>query len=242
MDRLRGNVDCLLIISAVDPSGGAGAIADVRVARALNFYPCLAVTALTYQNTCRISGIYMLPEDVVRSQVKSILEDVEISCVKIGACAGGYLLDLDVEPVVYDPVLKATVGYELTSLEDCLKVAEISTVITPNESEARSMCEALSLRCTDVEDMTLKLAEELGCSVVVTGKVDFVCDGRRVVKIEGEHTGLDLHGTGCVYSTALACYLVKNDLFRAAKLAKDFVSRAARNPVYVGNCRPVLSV
>ncbi len=235
----------ILIISALDPSGGAGAVADVKTARALGFYPCLAITALTYQNTCRISGIYEIPVDVVKSQTLAVLEDVDILCVKVGACAREEFLDvlggLEVE-IVYDPVIRATVGFELTSLDDCLGVAEVSTVITPNESEAELLCRALSLKCEGAEEMAMSIAEALECSVVVTGKVDYVCDGKKVVEVRGKHTGVEVHGTGCVYSTALACYLVENDFFKAAKLAREFVSEAAENPVYAGKCKPVVNV
>ncbi len=235
--------EVILIVSALDPSGGAGAVADVKTARALGFYPCLAITAVTFQNTCEVSGVLRLESEAVRSQIRAVAEDLKLSCVKVGACARKEFLEgFDFECIVYDPVIRATVGGELTPVEECVRIAEISSIITPNRYEAELMCRFLSIECGSDAEMAKALSRELGCSVIITGRSDVVCGGGRVEVVEMEHSGVDVHGTGCVYSTALACYLSKTDLFEAARLAREFVSRAAKNPLHVGKCRPVVNV
>ncbi|HSQ08995.1 MAG TPA: bifunctional hydroxymethylpyrimidine kinase/phosphomethylpyrimidine kinase, partial [Burkholderiaceae bacterium] len=41
----------ILTIAGVDPSGGAGSLADVKTISALGGYACAVITALTAQNT-----------------------------------------------------------------------------------------------------------------------------------------------------------------------------------------------
>ena len=236
--------DAILIISALDPSGGAGMSADIKTAHALKFYPCPVVTAVTYQNTCKITGIFRIPE--VERQVSSVVEDVEVSCVKAGACAKvDYLKCAEKAGItgikVYDPVLRASVGYSLTPLKDAVKLASESDVITPNREEAAEICRYLGVECGEAEEICEVIHDHLGCKVVVTGVVDVAYDGRKFEKFEGKHSGEEVHGTGCVFSTALACYLVTHSFFDAVKKAKAFVSRAALNSLDVGRCKKVVN-
>ncbi len=234
-------VRLVLLLAALDPSGGAGIAADVKTAHSLGYFPLSVVTAVTYQNTCEVRGVSLLESDIVIKQIEAVLDDVNVSWMKAGACVKAEYLDFGLK-VVYDPVLRATVGHELTDVEESIKAAEKSYVITPNREEAKAMCSYLGQKFSGIEEVCEILHEELGCAVVVTGVEDLVYDGKRIERIKAEHSGLDVHGTGCVYSTALACFLQENDLFTAARMARTFVRKAAENPVYVGKCRPVVNV
>jgi hydroxymethylpyrimidine/phosphomethylpyrimidine kinase len=61
-----GNV---LTIAGVDPSGGAGVLADVKAISAQRAFACAVVTALTAQNTSTITGIHAVPAAFVRAQI-----------------------------------------------------------------------------------------------------------------------------------------------------------------------------
>ncbi|HYX41148.1 MAG TPA: bifunctional hydroxymethylpyrimidine kinase/phosphomethylpyrimidine kinase, partial [Pyrinomonadaceae bacterium] len=74
----------VLTIAGLDPSGGAGIIADVRTFSAFGCFPTAAITSLTFQNTTGISGAAHQPAEVVRAQVLPLIEDFRIACVKIG--------------------------------------------------------------------------------------------------------------------------------------------------------------
>ncbi|AEA47961.1 bifunctional hydroxymethylpyrimidine kinase/phosphomethylpyrimidine kinase [Archaeoglobus veneficus] len=233
----------ILIIAALDPVGGAGVIADVKAAKVLGFYPCVALTAITYQNTCRITGVFQMPDDVLRRQIDSVVEDVELSAVKIGVSKAFEVPEAEVK--VLDPVLKATVGYELGSKKDCEKLAEQCDVITPNAYEAEQLS---GIGVKSIEDAKLAakiIAGKFGCSVVVTGVdgVDVAYDSSNDTfhLVAGEHTGMEVHGTGCVYSTALACYLVDFSFEEAAIKAREFVASAAKRALRVGRCLPVVN-
>ncbi len=230
----------ILIVAALDPSGGAGVVADVKTAKALGFYSCVALTAITYQNTCEIKGVFQMPEEVLKNQIDAVLEDIELSAIKIGVSKAFDVPETGVR--VLDPVFKATVGHTLGEKRDVERLAEQCDVITPNAYEAE---EISGIKVESVEDARLAakaIAEKFGCSVVITGVdgVDVAYDGEFHL-VTSEHTGMEVHGTGCVYSTALACYLVDSSFKGAVVKAREFVASAARKAVRVGRCLPAVN-
>jgi len=61
-------------------------------------------------------------------------------------------------------------------------------------------------------------------------------DGRRKWLRGEKLVSRATHGTGCAYSTSLACELVAgHDAMEAARLAKDFVAEAIRRADTIGN-------
>ena len=103
--------------SGLDPSGGAGLIADTRVVTQLGGRPVGVVTALTIQNTTGILGAHACDPEVVGQQLTFLLTDVEVRAVKVGmlgtaevAKAIANALHLTNAPVVWDPVAAPSRG------------------------------------------------------------------------------------------------------------------------------------
>ena len=80
----KSTIKNVLTIAGVDPSGGAGVLADVKVMSALGTYACAVVAALTAQNTRTVSAVLPVPADFVAKQLETLFEDVSIDAVKIG--------------------------------------------------------------------------------------------------------------------------------------------------------------
>ena len=108
----------VLTIAGVDPSGGAGVLADVKAISALSAYACAVIAALTAQNTRAVTGVFAIPPAFVREQIDTLFADVRIDAVKIGmvgqapvirAVADG-LLHWKPAHVVLDPVMIAKSG------------------------------------------------------------------------------------------------------------------------------------
>ncbi|EPX82934.1 Hydroxymethylpyrimidine/phosphomethylpyrimidine kinase [Rubellimicrobium thermophilum DSM 16684] len=74
----------VLSIAGSDPSGGAGIQADIKAISACGGYGMAAITALTAQNTCGVSGVRMVAPDFVAAQIAAIRADIRIDAVKIG--------------------------------------------------------------------------------------------------------------------------------------------------------------
>ena len=74
----------ILSIAGVDPSGGAGILADIKAMSALGGYGCAVVAALTAQNTQAVTAIHPVPHEFVVQQIDTLFADVQIDAVKIG--------------------------------------------------------------------------------------------------------------------------------------------------------------
>ncbi len=230
----------VLTISALDPSGGAGANADIKTAKALSFHPCSIITALTVQNSRNLFSVHPAPPEIIKEQFFALLEDFEFSAVKIGVIPNSEVATAVLDcikklecPKVLDPVLFASVGGKLGEKSAYeLLMPEVS-VITPNYSEAKVFGSK-----ENPEELALELFKKYGCSVVITGGElkgrDIVCDKGKIYSVEAELLTGSFHGTGCVYSSALACYLATGDLEFAVRKARIFVLESVKRGFRVG--------
>ncbi|HWL73689.1 MAG TPA: bifunctional hydroxymethylpyrimidine kinase/phosphomethylpyrimidine kinase, partial [Burkholderiaceae bacterium] len=74
----------VLTIAGVDPSGGAGIVADVKAISAQGAYACAVVAALTAQNTREVTGVLTIEPAFIRQQLDVLFADVRIDALKIG--------------------------------------------------------------------------------------------------------------------------------------------------------------
>mgnify|MGYP000982548445 CR=1 FL=1 len=74
----------VLSVAGVDPSGGAGVLADVKTFSALGAYGTAVITALTAQNTQAVTGIHPVPPPFVAQQIATLLADVRLDAAKTG--------------------------------------------------------------------------------------------------------------------------------------------------------------
>src|SRR5580765_3101401 len=101
-----------LTIAGLDPSGGAGVIADVKTFSAFGCYAAAVVTSITFQNTTGVFGAVHQDTATLRGQLEPIFADLEVAAIKTGMLptaevikevAAG-LMQSGVENVVVDPV------------------------------------------------------------------------------------------------------------------------------------------
>lgn len=248
----------VLTVAGVDPSGGAGIIADVKTIMALGGFPAAAITALTFQNTQGVYGVRIQSPENVLSQIKPIADDLEIVGMKTGMLPSGSVISTVARLVregvlpapVVDPVVVATSGDRLIS-ERALKILvkellPVSRVVTPNIPEA----EMLTERTIETEDDMCSAAEaicNLGAKAVLIkgghkrGKrhepagvaIDILWENGRPVYFRAPMIDTtSTHGTGCTLSAAIATGLAHGQTLHAAvSAAKSFVHEAiARAP------------
>jgi hydroxymethylpyrimidine/phosphomethylpyrimidine kinase len=247
----------LISIAGLDPSGCAGLLLDVRVIRALGFHPCGVVTALTFQNTCRGYGFEQVSPSVVEKQLNSILEDKLVAGVKIGLLnsvevaevVANLLKDYEFDnrgPVVWDPVFKSTTKLEFFN-ESFVGVAEslsaIVDVATPNVEEAELLSGVKINERTSAEKAAMIISRKLNSAVVITGGklngIDVVFDGKKAFTVEAEFSPVEIRGTGCIYSSALTCYLSKGEsLEDGARLSRLYLLESVKRARLTGKCLP----
>ena len=68
----------LLVIAGLDPTGGAGILADARVAADHNVRVVGVATALTVQDTQGVHFSSLVGASVVEDQLKRLMEDVPV--------------------------------------------------------------------------------------------------------------------------------------------------------------------
>ncbi len=254
--------DNLLIVSGLDPSGGAGFIADVRVAAEHGLRPVGVISALTEQDTNGVRAVEVSNPERVDGQLRAILTDLEVSAVKIGMLGDDTMcrvvsaaLDLTAAPLVWDPIVRPTRGgVALFSGDVSAAAAELArhlTLITPNIAEAQVLADASISSVDDMSRQAKALSQRFGCAVLITGghlggdsAVDVLADttGTRELSAaripDAEHT----HGTGCALSTSIACGLAGGaSLDDAVAAAKAYVADKLTVPSRPGCGSPAVA-
>ena len=136
----------VLICAGLDPSGGAGFLADARIVSLVGGRPVGVITALTVQSTLGMRSSHEIEREVLGEQLNALLTDIEVKAVKIGLLGSrdialelGEQLALTAAPLVWDPIAGATLGaalYGQALLEIALKaLGRHLTLITPNANE-----------------------------------------------------------------------------------------------------------
>lgn len=128
-------------------------------------------------------------------------------------------------PVVFDPVGAGATPFRLQACRDILQHVR-PAVIRGNMSEIKALAglKANAKGVDSGDDMEnaaavgTRVAEETGAVVAVTGPVDVITDGRRVVHIFNGHPMMaKVTGTGCVSNSLIAGFLaVTPDALEAA--------------------------
>ena len=238
----------VLSIAGVDPSGGAGILADVKTFSALGAYGTGVVTALTAQNTRAVTGVHLVPPSFIAAQIDTLFADVRIDAVKVGMLGSAAIVETvadrlrahAVRRLVVDPVMVAKSGDRLLAADAVAALRErlmtIAEVITPNLPEAADLLgEPAPTSIAGMRDMARRLCG-LGARIVMLKgghlagpeSVDVVDDGSRQITIAAPRVATaNTHGTGCTLSAAIAALLPRHDdPFEAIRAAKDYVTRA----------------
>ena len=241
-----------LTIAGVDPSGGAGILADIKTMMALGAYGTAVVAALTAQNTQAVTDIGPVPPEFVVRQIDTLFDDVRIDAVKIGMLGQEGVTRAVAERLAYwkpahivlDPVMVAKSGDHLLEQRAVHALREtllpLATMLTPNLPEAGvllNMPAAESLK--QMYGMAERLHRLLGNGgerwVFLKGghlpgndTIDLLHNGDRMIELPGTRINTpNTHGTGCTLSAALAALLPQiNDTPEAARRAKDYLVTA----------------
>ena len=252
----KGRRPVVLSIAGYDPSSGAGITADIKTITAHGCYGVTCITALTVQSTRGVRGVEPVAGQVITDTLEELAGDVEIAAVKIGMLGSAdaaravtaFLKRHQPPNVILDPVLRSSSGTQLLSAEGVQILKEHllapALVVTPNIDEAAALT---GLPVTNLDEMAsaaLRLRALGARNVVITGghldppddlisaqssKRPLVLTGKKIATRRGTH------GTGCAFSTALACNLaLGKNLLNAIKEAKRFVEAALKKAPGVG--------
>jgi hydroxymethylpyrimidine/phosphomethylpyrimidine kinase len=239
---------CVLVLAGLDPSGGAGLLADADAVRAAGARPLCVATALTAQTTRRMHGFQPLAPALALQTAHALLEEEPVRAIKVGmvgtasmAAAIAELLAAAGLPAVVDPVLSASSGAALfQGGPDAARRAYASlwphAVITPNAPEARVLLGLAGdpVDAGGLEHAARELVARGAQAALVKGghargsdAVDVLCTKSGCEQlIVPRIAGAGARGTGCRLASALAAGLARGTpLPDAARAAKDLVVR-----------------
>ena len=246
MNTPLNNRPVVLCFSGLDSTGGAGIQADIEAIAAQGSHAAPVVTTLTVQDTHDVKHFQPVPTDIMIQQARAVLEDMPISAIKIGML--GYvenveaihsiLNDYPSLPVIFDPVLAAGGGKDLSSesLIEAIQnlVLPHCYLLTPNTHELH-----LLAREADTDEAAAMALLDLGVEyVLLTGTHAKTSDVQH--HLFGNHRCLNTfnskrlsnsyHGSGCTLAAAIAGLLAQgNEISQAIHRAQDYTFNALQN-------------
>jgi len=247
----------VLTIAGFDPSSGAGITADIKTIAAHECYGVSCITALTIQSTQGVRRVEAVDPGIIAETLQELVSDLAVAAVHIGmlgneqvvAVVADFLGQARLPHVVLDPILKSSSGADLLDAAGTRllieKLIPLAESVTPNLDEASALT---GMAVTNLEQMGEAAAHlhSLGArNVVVTGgditggRLEKAIDllsfttirgiEKEVFKADRQRSN-STHGTGCAFSTALACHLAHGrGIPEAVLLSKAYVSAAIAN-------------
>ena len=238
----------VLSIGGSDPSSGAGIQSDIKTFENHGVYGFTVITAITSQNTKKISKILPISSKIIKSQLESVLSDFQIDSIKIGMMydssiikAVQVMIKNQKCPIVVDPIIESTTKTILlkkSAITDYRKmIIPLATIITPNKRESKILS-----GCSKVDDAARRLQELGARNVIITGYresereiEDFVMESDRNYILKGKRIKMINHGSGCNYSASITASLArKKSIHEAANIAKEYVYQSIKNSKDLG--------
>ncbi len=243
-----------LTIAGSDSGGGAGIQADLKTFSALGVFSKTVVTSITSQNTLGVQAVNDLPVSIVESQLRSVLGDGKCQAVKTGMlgneqivdCVASLLKRYRVKNLVVDPVIFSSSGKKLLTPSGVEIMKErllpLAHIVTPNIREAEILSGIKIRMLADRKRAARKILKLGARAVVVTGghlkgkPEDLYLDNNGFEVLRSKRLSRsDPHGTGCVYSSAIAAGLaLDRQTMQAVIVAKEFIGHAILGEVFSG--------
>jgi hydroxymethylpyrimidine/phosphomethylpyrimidine kinase len=248
-------VPVAITIAGSDSGGGAGIQADLKTFAALGVHGTCAVTAITAQNTVGVTDIFELPAKIIVAQIEAVMSDLGVQAAKTGMLSSSGIIEAvaaaieahGISNLVVDPVMVAKGGAKLLRDDaiDALRtrLLPLAAVITPNLPEAEVILGRRVATIAERREAARALVALGPRAAVVKGGhaqgdvTDVYWDGFEMVELAGERVQTtNTHGSGCVFSAAIAAGLARGlEPLAAVRQAKEFVSGAIEFSLEIGH-------
>ena len=134
-----------LTIAGSDSGAGAGIQADLKTFAALGVYGTSVITAITAQNTVKVTKIFELSTELVAAQIDAVMQDIGAQALKTGMLANAAIIEVtaakirhyDLKNLVVDPVMVAKSG-DLLLRTRCHPGATLPSYSTRESRDAQS--------------------------------------------------------------------------------------------------------
>ena len=250
----------VLTIAGSDSGGGAGIQADMRTFAMLGVHGCVAVTAVTVQNSVGVKGFHEIPDEIIAGQIEAVVSDIGVQAAKTGMLASSDIIATVAStwreqglagtvPLIVDPVCASMHGDPLLhpSALDSLRgeLFPLATLVTPNLDEVRLL---VGIDVVDMESQreAARALHALGpqWALVKGGHLrssphspDLLFDGNNFYEFDAPRVATgDDHGAGDTLAAATACALAHGyTVPDAVGFAKGWVTECIRAAYPLGH-------
>jgi hydroxymethylpyrimidine kinase/phosphomethylpyrimidine kinase len=249
----------IISIAGSDPSAGAGIQIDLKTFQTLGAYGMAVPAALTAQNSQGVIGIEPVSDRVLSKQIEALLSDIKPDAVKTGMlltrqnvkAVARSLSKFKIKNLVVDPVIRSSSGKLLLHAEAVTSLKRDliphALIVTPNVPEAEALS-GLKIHCERDMDFAAGRLLDLGPSyVLIKGghwngpATDTLYGGKSVLSFSTPRRKGEFHGTGCLFSSAIAVFIAQGyPVGKAVEKAKQFVDMMLKTAKPVGRNRKTL--
>ncbi|TDZ76129.1 Hydroxymethylpyrimidine/phosphomethylpyrimidine kinase [Mycobacteroides salmoniphilum] len=241
----------VMTIAGSDSGGGAGIQADMRTMALLGVHGCVAVTAVTVQNSVGVRDFHEIPPQVVAAQMDAVITDIGIQAAKTGMLASAPIIEAIAQtwsrlemnvPLVVDPVCASMHGDPLLhpSALDAIReqLFPLATLVTPNLDEVRLLV-GVEVIDEETQREAARKLHALGPQwALVKGghlrssdtSTDLLFDGTEFhyFPVERVDTGHD-HGAGDTLAASISCALAHGlSVTEAVAFGKRWITECLR--------------
>ena len=216
-----------LSIAGLDPTGGAGILADIKTFEQLAVQGFGVASAITYQTEERYFGQDWVDLEKIIFQIDPLLKRYPIKFIKIGLIENFKVLDKLLQYlrskgdfyIVWDTILSTSSGINFhDNMTEVSQVLSEMDLVTPNVPEAVKLFGTSNAEKLAYEDVAILLKGGHD------NFHDILIEEHGLTEFEGEAIEWKKHGTGCVLSAAIVGELAKGqDLKKACEKAKKYV-------------------
>jgi hydroxymethylpyrimidine/phosphomethylpyrimidine kinase len=248
-----------LTIAGSDSGGGAGLQADLRTFTTCGVHGCVAVTAVTVQNSVGVTGMVEIPPSTVADQVRAVVRDIGVAATKTGMLASAAVISAvalvcdevgigAATPLVVDPVAASMHGDPLMAVDALAALrSELfprATLVTPNLDEVRLLV-GLDVRSRPEQYEAARALHALGPHwVLVKGGhlredpecLDLLYDGSEFTEFTGPRQATPhTHGGGDTLAAAVTSVLARGAAVpEAVGFAKRYIEQAVAHAYPLG--------
>ncbi len=249
----------IFTIAGSDCIGGNGAQADIKTISALGGYAASAITAITVGNTTGLKSLLPIPQETIKAQIETVMEDIQPDSVKLGLLndiqtirtVGDCLRKYHPRFVVYDPVMLNPVGFRFM-LKENIKIINkelfpFINLIVVNCQEAELFCKMQINRVEDMRKAAESFAKENRISILIKSSDRYETKLYDVLHTPANQEWVfesdmietnNSHGVSCTFSSAIATHLALGyKLQDAVWESREFIKNAIRygNDAHIGH-------
>lgn len=243
-----------LTIAGSDNSGGAGIQADLKAFSYFGCYGLTTITCVVAEVPGKVAAIQPIKAQIVADQIGLSLEAFPVRAVKTGMLFSTALVETVAEMLssadahlVVDPVMVASSGDRLLKKTAISAYEKLlmpkATLITPNLDELRILARREVSNLAEMKDAGRALVDQYGTAFLLKGghlegrtAVDLLVTTSGIEEFSAPYVkGVETHGTGCTYSSAIAANLAHGRTLSASVAsAKNYITAAIKQSLNWG--------